>query len=79
MADYAVHTRLGRIDPHRASLPASMTDSLGPAEGLETPAAVERVDLRGRSLGDRIDESLERCRERWAQTVFYLFDPNSWR
>jgi hypothetical protein len=34
----------------------------------------EAIDLQ-RPTSDR----LERIRERWAQTTFYLFDPESWR
>jgi hypothetical protein len=44
-----------------------------PRLGNETAASPERAPRR--SLAELLDD----LRETWAQTTFYLFDPDSWR
>ena len=39
----------------------------------------ERVELLGRSPGERLAERWEDLRETWSQMTFFLFDPESWR
>ena len=76
MAAYAVIARIGRVDPHLAGwAPATMPD-WPLAEVLEDS---EAIDLVGRPPGAILAERWARIRETWAQTTFYLFDPDSWR
>jgi hypothetical protein len=39
----------------------------------------EAVDLVGRPIAAMVAERWARIREAWAQTTFFLFDPDSWR
>lgn len=78
MATYAVIARIDRVDPHLAGwarVPAPAGD-WSVAEPMEPP---EAVDLVGRPAAPTLAEHWERIRETWAQTTFFLFDPESWR
>jgi hypothetical protein len=76
MAMYVVHAQVGRAKPHRSGRVGSSAD-IARCE-LES-VAIERVELAGRSLGDRIDERLGRIGDAWSQSIFFIFDPDSWR
>jgi hypothetical protein len=71
MASYAVTAHIDRVQPHLASHD-------GP------PPAPDR-HVTDEPLSEAIEvapppsERWDRFRERWAQTTFYLFDPESWR
>lgn len=71
MASYAVTARIDRVQPHLAAheRPRPMAD-----RHAQDELVPEAIDLQ-RPTSDR----WERIRERWAQTTFYLFDPESWR
>ena len=76
MAMYAVQAHVERVKPQRSSAPHSTTDV---ARSELESVAVERVELAGRSLGDRLDERLGRIGDAWSQSIFFIFDPDSWR
>jgi hypothetical protein len=76
MAMYAVHAHIERVKPQRSGAARSTTDV---ARVELEPVAVERVELAGRSLGDRLDERLGRIGDAWSQSIFFIFDPDSWR
>jgi hypothetical protein len=82
MAGYAIQTRIDGVRPRLAALDASPRDQAVTAawpafladDGFEDPFAAV-VDDPEPTLAQR----LERGRELWSQTTFFLFDPNSWR
>jgi hypothetical protein len=76
MAAYAVLARIDRVDPHLAGRAWADPPDRTVTETLELAQA---VDLVGRPLSTIVAERLDRIREVWAQTTFYLFDANSWR
>jgi hypothetical protein len=75
MAGYAVTARIERAGVHLAgtSRPADdvMPDRRDDAD--------ETVDLVGRPIEEVVAERWAMIRESWAQTTFFLFDPESWR
>lgn len=73
MAGYEVTARIVGVAPRRAHRGPG-TDRF-PA----THADGDPIDLVGRPLDVTITERWETFRERWAQTTFFLFDPDSWR
>jgi len=75
MAAYAVIARVERVHPHVARWMAS-SEPDAPMGPIPEP---EAVDLVGRPLGEIVAERWARVREAWAQTTFFLFDPDSWR
>jgi len=76
MAAYAVSARVDRVEPRLARW-AGPTRSDGVTR--EPTPEPESVDLVGRPLGAIVAERWVRIREAWAQTTFFLFDPDSWR
>lgn len=82
MAGYAIQTRIDGVRPRLSALDGSTGDHVTTAawptfladHGFEDPFA---------GLGDdpqpTLAERRDRGRELWAQTTFFLFDPNSWR
>ena len=76
MAAYAVIARIDRVDPHLAGRPSPT-----PADWtvVEAPDPAQSIDLVGRPLETIVAERWAHVREIWAQTTFYLFDPDSWR
>jgi hypothetical protein len=73
MVGYRVSARIDGGTPHRLRPPAPAAGA--PREGDD----VAPVDLVGRPLEAVLAERLAAFRERWAQTTFFLFDPESWR
>ena len=71
MANYVVTARIGPVRPRLAS-----RDDPRPASRNRTldEARIEAIDLP-----QPASERWARLRELWAQTTFYLFDPESWR
>jgi hypothetical protein len=57
---------------------AAMADASPDDVVLDHPVVIE-LDRDAPGLGDRMAERLERIREAYKQTTFYLFDPESWR
>ena len=76
MAGYKVMGTLSGVTPHWARhLADNGAGPLVPAELVSEPP----VDLVGRPwLAGLVDWWLG-VREAWSQTIFFLFDPNSWR
>lgn len=73
MAGYEVSARIAGVAPRRAGH-GEDADRL-PA----TLAADAPTDLVDRPLDVTLAERWDTVRERWAQTTFFLFDPDSWR
>jgi hypothetical protein len=78
MSGYAVTTRIDRARVHalpadRPAARATMATARA-SHPADCVAEVEPVAGEG-----RLDAFLGDLRARWAQTTFYLFDPNSWR
>jgi hypothetical protein len=93
MAGYAVIARIGRVEPHLTlgDLERDLVRDVGRdpeaawlAQGTDAgPRAVDAGDVsivivREPAIG-RLAERLDRMRELWTQTTFYLFDADSWR
>jgi hypothetical protein len=78
MAMYAVHAHIEHVRPksHRSGRSSSTADVTW---SEPEPVAIDRVELAGRSLGDRLDERLGRIGDAWSQSIFFIFDPDSWR
>jgi hypothetical protein len=76
MAAYAVIARVERVHPHVARSAGASQPTREVADPMSEPDA---VDLVGRPLGALVAERWARIREAWAQTTFFLFDPESWR
>jgi hypothetical protein len=71
MARYAVTARIDRVQPHIAR-----------RDGPRSPdqrRAIDHPRPQARRREGRGSPRWERVRELWAQTTFYLFDPDSWR
>ena len=75
MAAYAVIARIDRVDPHLAGRPHTTP----PHWTVEAPDPAQSIDLVGRPLETIVAERWAHVREIWAQTTFFLFDPESWR
>jgi hypothetical protein len=76
MAAYAVSARIERAHPHVARWTGA-SQPVRPA--MDPILEPEAVDLVGRPLAAIVTERWTRIRESWAQTTFFLFDPESWR
>ena len=78
MSGYVVNARIERVTPH-----LTRRDDRGPAAASRTPqdtaGGATAIDLAGRPFETILAERWDAIRERWAQTTFYLFDPDSWR
>ena len=76
MASYEVVATVSGVTPHWAAhLADKGARPLIPAELLSEPP----VDLVGRPLLADLADWWLGVREAWSQTIFFLFDPNSWR
>ena len=73
MDAYRVSARVDRGTPRRRQRLRARVDE--PAGGVE----LAPVDMVGRPIEVTIGERLDTLRERWSQTTFFLFDPDSWR
>jgi hypothetical protein len=76
MAAYAVTARVERAHPRVARWTGASRPGRVTVEPILEP---EAVDLVGRPLAAIVAERWARIREAWAQTTFFLFDPDSWR
>lgn len=82
MAGYAIQTRIDGVRPRLAVLDGPPRDR---EAALAWPAFVADLGFEDPFAGlpDEPGPTLaarwERGRELWAQTTFFLFDPNSWR
>jgi hypothetical protein len=76
MAAYAVTARVERVHPHVARWTGASRPDRAALDPILEP---EAVDLVGRPLAAIFVERWTRIREAWAQTTFFLFDPDSWR
>lgn len=77
MPAYAVTMRIQPARPHRVDPVRSAHDDLGAATFRRPTAIVE--DVSGASLGDRLNDRWSAFRADWVETVFFVFDPESWR
>lgn len=80
MAGYAIQARIEGVRPRLTAFASTGADRdpAWPAfvidDGFQDPFAGLRHDPQ-----PTLAERWERGREAWAQTTFFLFDPNSWR
>jgi hypothetical protein len=81
MAGYAVSARLRGAEPQVVAW--TMPKPLDPRATLraatEMNDEVTPIDLVGEPFGSRVAEWLAGIGDAWSQTVFFLFDPDSWR
>lgn len=78
MAGYVVSTRVERARLRRGHATWYRSAVL-PDKRTEADQTVTTEDLVGRPLEVLLGERWEEIRRVWAQTTFYLFDPESWR
>lgn len=82
MSGYAVSVRLRggatRFVPGAGSA-FGIADGASPAESVADGPPLDELRAPPRPIGRRLSERLGDLRETWAQTTFYLFDPESWR
>ena len=76
MAAYAVTARVERVRPRVARWTGASQPDHEAGDPIPGP---EPVELVGRPLAAIFAERWTRIREAWAQTTFFLFDPDSWR
>jgi len=77
MAGYAATAHITGAQPRFIGSGGTRASEPARAVASETPRPARPVDAR--PLGERFAEWRMRARQEWAQTTFYLFDPNSWR
>jgi hypothetical protein len=77
MAAYAATARLDGVRPRRLDRTPAYRPA--PLDTRVMASDLERIDLVGRPVGEAITERWIRIRDAWGQTVFFLFDPDSWR
>ena len=79
MAGYAATGRIVKAHPRFVGRATSRVAGPGFAVADTDPCRVETVLTEPRPLDVRLSDGLAQAREAWAQTTFFLFDPNSWR
>lgn len=79
MAAYAVIARIGRVEPHLTLRDLDFgEDEADLGDRMSDDTTVTVADVGAPDAG-RFTERLIRLRELWAQTTFYLSDPEGWR
>ncbi len=77
MSSYVVLVRVEGVRPHRMP---RVADRREPTIRQHVPETVGGARMQDeRRTGPTVAERIDRAREIWAQTTFYLFDPESWR
>lgn len=80
MAGYSASVRLQGATPRFAGpCGPRATRMAEPSVSTEPPGDLDRGELAGDFEDERVADWLVSARETWAQTTFFLFDPNSWR
>jgi hypothetical protein len=77
MSAYAATQRLDGVRPRR--LDRSRVDRPLPPDVRLVVSDQGPIDLVGRPFGSSMIERWARIRDAWGQTVFFLFDAESWR
>ena len=77
MAAYVATERIIQARPRFVGTDLGRSGRDAVTEGAGWVAPSEVVDTR--PLDERLQDALAELREVWAQTTFFLFDPNSWR
>jgi hypothetical protein len=77
MAAYAATARIHDVRPRRSE-PLHLAD-LTPWTAGQPVIEADTIDLAGRSFDDRVRDWWANASATWSQTVFFLFDPESWR
>jgi hypothetical protein len=72
---YAATARIEHVQPHRVGV------ARAPEPAVDASVIVEAdpVEIAGRPFGQRWADFAAHVRVTWAQTTFFLFDPESWR
>jgi hypothetical protein len=76
MAGYVAMGRVQGAQVRAVGWNGRSTDLPRPVAVPVDAAAHDRLDARTR---EPLDERWQRFRDQWAMTMFYLFDPESWR
>ncbi len=79
MAGYAAIGRIAKVHPRFVGRASGRVAGHAMTIVDTGPYRVEAVLTEPRPLDVRLSEGLAQAREAWAQTTFFLFDPNSWR
>lgn len=80
MAGYGIVARIDGVRPRFAALDRTSDRDDWPAfAGGSRSMAPDAVPVAAAHLEPTLPERVERARELWGQTTFFLFDPNSWR
>jgi hypothetical protein len=77
MAAYVATERIVRARPRFVGSALGWSGRDAVTVGTEWVART--VPTEDRPLDGRLRDALDQFREGWAQTTFFLFDPNSWR
>jgi len=77
MAAYAATARIHDVRPRRSE-PLHIAD-LTPWTSAKLVIEADTIELAGRSFDDRVRDLWTNASANWAQTTFFLFDPESWR
>jgi hypothetical protein len=73
MGGYAAHAHIAHVEVRPASQPGADR-----GQPVTSPAGETTPDVPREDLGPS-DHLVDDLRTAWAQTTFYLFDPQSWR
>ncbi len=76
MAAYAATARISDVRPRRSDPPRAL-DRV--PRTVRSGVEADTIELSGRSFDDRVREWWSNATANWSQTVFFLFDPESWR
>ncbi len=80
MAGYSASVRLHGATPRFANAGGERaTRVVEHRVSTEAPGDPDRGELPGNPEDGPVADWLVSARETWAQTTFFLFDPNSWR
>jgi len=77
MAGYVATERIMEARPRFVGTDLGRPGRDALADGADWTVASEATESR--PLDEQLRQALEDLREAWAQTTFFLFDPNSWR
>lgn len=75
MAGYAILASVTGVSPHALA----HDETRRPAAWPPAPSETTVVELAGVPFAHSLTERLERWRELWSQTTFFLFDAEGWR
>jgi hypothetical protein len=78
MVAYVATAHLTGTRPRRAHGDAARPRPIDPLLAFAPDAPIEEV-VASRSSAARLDDRVHAIRSSWAESLFFLFDPESWR